>query len=144
MNNLTKFIIRKPAHEVFEAFVDPSKIANFWFSSSSARWEAGKTITLRYEEYNAQVDIKILEVDTHKKIIFQWGAAEAGNVVTITLTEQENESTIIEVKEEGFTGSGDELLNTMLDNKEGWVYMLSCLKAYLEFGVTNLRAALLK
>jgi hypothetical protein len=31
----------------------------------------------------------------------------------------------------------------MNDNKEGWVYMLTCLKGYLEFGV-KLRGALVK
>jgi len=41
------------ANEVFEAFVDPAQIGSFWFSSSSERWEAGRTIKLRYEEYNA-------------------------------------------------------------------------------------------
>jgi hypothetical protein len=32
----------------------------------------------------------------------------------------------------------------MLDNKEGWVYMLTCLKGYLEFDVNKLRAGLVK
>ncbi|WP_235442588.1 MULTISPECIES: hypothetical protein [Bacillales] len=49
MNNLTKFQMNRPAQEVFEAFVDPEKIGNFWFSSSSARWEEGKSITLFYD-----------------------------------------------------------------------------------------------
>lgn len=49
--------ILKPANEVFEAFIDPSKIGNFWFSSSTERWEQGKTVTLRYDEYDAQADI---------------------------------------------------------------------------------------
>ena len=35
MNNITKMNIMKPVNELFEAFVDPSKIGNFWFSSSS-------------------------------------------------------------------------------------------------------------
>ncbi|MGG6312603.1 hypothetical protein [Paenibacillus macerans] len=47
MNNLTKMKISSPAHDVFEAFVDPHKIGHIWFSSSSERWEAGKRITLR-------------------------------------------------------------------------------------------------
>ncbi|CAH0296969.1 hypothetical protein SRABI96_04460 [Peribacillus sp. Bi96] len=140
MNNLTKFQISKPAHEVFEAFVDPAKIGNFWFSSSSKRWEQGKTITLRYDEYNAQADITVIEIDEHKKIVFEWGE---GHIVTITLEELDNSSTIIEVNEEGFKENDDELISQMIDNKEGWVYMLTCLKGYLEYGI-NLRAALVK
>lgn len=143
MNNLTKMKIFKPANEVFEAFVDPAKIGNFWFSSSSERWETGKTITLRYDEYDAQGDIKILEIENDKKIVFQWGYDEEEHVVTISLKDSDNTSTIIEVNEEGFKESDKDLISKMIGNKEGWVYMLTCLKGYLEYGV-NLRAALVK
>jgi uncharacterized protein YndB with AHSA1/START domain len=144
MNNLTKFKILKPANEVFEAFVDPSKIGNFWFSSSSERWETDKTVTVRFDEYDAQLDIKVIEVELNKKIIFQWGANGEGHIVTITLKELENSSTIIEVNEEGFKENDVKLLSQLLDNKEGWVFMLTCLKGYLEFGINRLRTGLVK
>jgi uncharacterized protein YndB with AHSA1/START domain len=143
MYNLTKFKIIKPANEVFEAFVNPSKIKNFWFSSSS-RWEQGQTVTLRYEEYDAQVDIEVIEVEVNKKIVFRWGTDGEGNCVTISLEELDQSSTIIEVIEEGFSEDDDELIAQLIDNKEGWVYMLTCLKGYLEFGIHNLRAAIVK
>ena len=139
MNNITKLKILKPANEVFEAFVDPEKIGNFWFSSSSERWEQGKTITLRYDEYDFQGDIEVMEVVKNKKIVFQG----LGNTVTISLEELDDSNTIIEVKEEGFNENDEDILNQMIDNKEGWVYMLTCLKGYLEYGV-HLRAALVK
>ncbi len=50
----------------------------------------------------------------------------------------------VPVNEDGFSESDDELISKLIDNKEGWVYMLTCLKGYLEFGVKNLRAALVK
>jgi uncharacterized protein YndB with AHSA1/START domain len=34
--------IDKPEHDVFEAIVDPSKISNYFLSSSSGRMEEGK------------------------------------------------------------------------------------------------------
>jgi uncharacterized protein YndB with AHSA1/START domain len=144
MNNLTKFKIAKPAHEVFEAIVDPVKMSNYWFSSGSGRLEPGKTIRWRYEEYDAQVDIKVIEIEINQKIVFQWGADGEEHVVTITLKALDRASTIIEVNEEGFDEQDDQLINHLLDNKEGWVYMLTCLKAYLEFGVNHLRAGLVK
>jgi uncharacterized protein YndB with AHSA1/START domain len=144
MNNVTRFKILKPANEVFEAFVDPEKIGNFWFSSSSERWEASKTITVRYNEYNAQLDIEVLEIETNKKIVYRWGAYGEGHVVTIKLKETEHSSTIIEVIEEGFNEKDENFITQMLDNKEGWVFMLSCLKGYLEFGVSKLRGGLVK
>jgi uncharacterized protein YndB with AHSA1/START domain len=141
MNNLTKMKIFKPVYEVFEAFVDPTKIGKFWFSTSSERWEQGKTITLRYDEYHAQGDIKVMEIELNRKIVFQWGTNEEGNIVTITLIELDKSNTIVEVNEEGFNHSDKDLISKMIGNKEGWVYMLTCLKGYLEYGV-NLRAAL--
>ncbi|MFF2449555.1 SRPBCC family protein [Neobacillus sp. NPDC058068] len=144
MNNVTKMKIFKPANEVFEAFVDPTKIGHFWFSSSSERWEQGKTITVRYVEYNAQLDIEIKEIEVNKKIEFQWGANGEGHIVTITLNETDHATTIIEVNEAGFNENDEALISQLLDNKEGWVFMLTCLKGYLEFGVNQLRGGLVK
>ena len=137
----TKLKIQKPVHEVFEALVDPQKMANYWFSSGSGRVEQGKTITWRYDEYNAEVSINVLEVEDNKKIVFSWGNPEEETIVAIVL-KPDHSSTIIEVTESGFKENSTEILNKMIGQKEGWVYMLTCLKAYLENGINNLRAAL--
>jgi uncharacterized protein YndB with AHSA1/START domain len=115
-------------------------MSNYWFSSGSGRWEQGKTVTLRYDEYDAQVDIQVIEVQDNQKIIFQWGAPGEAHDVTITLEELDHTSATIEVTEQGWREDEEALISKLLDNKEGWVYMLTCLKAYLEFGVTQLRA----
>ncbi len=139
----TKFKIRKPAYDVYEAIVDPEKIGNFWFSSSSERWEQGKAITLRYDEYEAEGAIHVLEIQENKKIVFSWGEENgAGTVVEIILKEFDNKSTVIKVNESGFKEGDPDIVVKMIGQKEGWVYMLSCLKAYLENGVTDLRASL--
>jgi uncharacterized protein YndB with AHSA1/START domain len=141
MNNRTKINIQKSANEIYEAFVDPEKIGNFWFSASSERWGEGKTITLRYDEYNAQGDIYIKEIHENEKVVFEWAGSRP---VTINFFPADNGGTIVEVIEEGFDRDDDEhLIDLLLDNKEGWVYMLTCLKGYMEFGV-SLRAALVK
>ncbi|MED1203234.1 SRPBCC family protein [Heyndrickxia acidicola] len=139
----TKMKILKPANEVFEAIVDPEKIGNFWFSRSSERWEEGKTIALRYDEYNAQGDIKVLEVEENKKMVFSWGGYGQETVVTITLKELDRSTTIIEVNESGLKEDDPEIVNKMMGQKEGWVYTLTCLKGYLENGVNTLRASLI-
>jgi uncharacterized protein YndB with AHSA1/START domain len=141
---ITKFKILKPANEVFEAIVDPERIGNFWFSSSSERWEQGKQITLRYDEYDAEGVINVLEVQANNQIIFTWGEEHNEvTVVKITLIELDSNSTIIEVNESGFKEQDPEVVNKMIGQKEGWVYMLSCLKGYLENGVQSLRASLI-
>lgn len=131
---VTKMQVNVPKATVFEAFINPTKIGGFWFSSSSERWEQGKTITLRYEEYDAELDINIELVEENELIVFTWGA----HTVSIRF-EDSGANTIVTTTEKDFDTHDVERL---LGQKEGWVYMLSCLKAYLEHGVT-IRAAIL-
>jgi uncharacterized protein YndB with AHSA1/START domain len=140
---VTKMKIAKPANDVFEAIVDPVKIGKFWFSSSSERWEQDKTITLRYEEYGAEGAIYVIELEEGKKVVFSWGTEHGQEtIVTITLNELDNATTIIKVVESGLKEDDPEIVNKMLGQKEGWVYMLTCLKGYMENGVNRLRASL--
>ena len=122
--------------------LNPEKIGNFWFSKSSERWQQGKTVTLRYDEYDAEGDIKVLEVEENKKIEFSWGGNGQETVVTITL-KQLDQSTAIEVNESGLKEDDPEIVSKMMGQKEGWVYTLTCLKGYLENGVNTLRASLI-
>jgi uncharacterized protein YndB with AHSA1/START domain len=133
--------ILKPSSEVFEALANPEQMSNYWFSSGTGRIEEGKSITWRYTEYNAEGIVNIQEVHHPSKIVFTWGDPDQPTTVTITLIEEEMETTIIKVTESGFT-EGPEDIEKMLGQKEGWVYMLTCLKAYLENGVNTLRASL--
>jgi uncharacterized protein YndB with AHSA1/START domain len=139
---VTKFKILKPTHKVFEAIVDPEKMANYWFSSGTERVEQGKMITWRYDEYNAEGVIKVLEVMENQKIVFSWGGPGEETIVRIALKELDNTSTIIEVNESGFKADDPELVNKLIGQKGGWVYMLTCLKGYLENDINNLRASL--
>lgn len=131
---VTKMQVNVPKENVFEAFVNPNQIGDFWFSSSSERWEQGKTITLCYEEYNAELEVQINSIEDNKSIEFIWG----NHPVTIEF-EGIGESTVVTTIEKDFDTQDVEQL---LGQKEGWVYMLSCLKAYLEHNV-SIRAAIL-
>jgi uncharacterized protein YndB with AHSA1/START domain len=139
-----KMKIYKPANEVYDAIVDPVTIGNFWFSSSSEVWKAGSSVTLNYDEYNAEVTIKVLEVEEDRKIVFSWGEeSNEKTVVTITLKELDDTSSVIEVVESGLKADDPNIVNKMLGQKEGWVYTLTCLKGYLENGVSSLRGSLI-
>lgn len=131
---ITKMQVDVPRATVFEAFVDPEKIGGFWFSSSSERWEQGKAITLRYEEYDVELNINIERVEDNQLTAFTWGA----HPVTIQFEESEA-GTVVTTTEKDFDMQD---VKQLLGQKEGWVYRLSCLKAYLEDGVT-IRAAIL-
>jgi uncharacterized protein YndB with AHSA1/START domain len=139
----TKLKINKPANEVFEAIVSPSKIGNFWFSSSSERWEKSKRITLRYDEYNAEGVINVLEIEDDKKIVFTWGEEHCEETMVAISLKEDDTSTIIEVNESGLKEDDPEIVEKMIGQKEGWVYTLTCLKGYLENGINTLRSSLI-
>lgn len=133
----TKMKILKPASDVFEAIVDPQKMGDYWFSSGTARVEQGKNITWKYEEYGAEGNIHVKEVEENKKIVFDWGET------TVTMTFLDDDAnTIIQVTESGLKADDPNLVAKMLGQKEGWVYMLTCLKGFMENGITTLRASL--
>ena len=138
----SKMKILKPASEIFDAFVNPEKIGNFWFTTSSHKWETGKTVTLTYDEYTAEFDIFIVETVPEKKIVFEWGSDNERRTNTILFEALDDSSTVITVLEEGWK-ENENLTNELLKNKEGWVYMLVCLKAYLENDVNTLRTGLI-
>lgn len=131
---VTKKQVNVSSDQVFEAFVNPDYIGGFWFSSSSERWEEGKTITLRYEEYHAEIDILIEDMVENEMIQFKWG----DNHVTIQFDGDDNH-TIVTTTEKDIEEND---VARLLGQKEGWVYMLSCLKSYLEYG-NKIRGALL-
>jgi len=137
-----KLQINKPVASVFEALIDREKIGNYWFTSSSENWTQGQTIILKYEEYKAEVSIRLIEMVDKEKIVFSWGEEQEDTIVSIELREQEDSNTIIEVRESGFRKEDPQLIEKLLGQKEGWVYTLTCLKGYLEHGINDLRASL--
>jgi uncharacterized protein YndB with AHSA1/START domain len=139
----SKMRIDKSTSEVFEALVDPEKIRNYWFSNSSGRLEEGKKITWLYQEYNAELIIKVVEVEQDKRIVYKWGEGEHETTVTFYLRKEQNGSTVLDVTESGFNTNDPEIVNILLGQKEGWMYMLTCLKGYLENGISTLRGSLI-
>lgn len=87
---VTKMQVNVSSDQVFEAFVNPDYIGGFWFSSSSERWEEGKTITLLYEEYHAEIDILIEDMVENEMIQFKWG----DNHVTIQFDGDDNHTIV--------------------------------------------------
>ncbi len=137
-----KMKINKPASVVYDAFVNPDRIKNFWFSKSSDVWVSGRIITLGYEEYVAEFDIEIVLTELDRKIVFNWGQGNEIRTNTITFDVISEGMTLVEVVEEGWNEDNNDLLAELLQNQTGWVYMLTCLKAYLENGVSTLRTGL--
>jgi len=131
--------IAKTEHEVFEAIVDPTKISNYFLSSSSGRMEEGKTLTWKFPELDMKFPVQVDKINKDKYISYYWNDFEDNTKthVQITLEPRENNMTFVSVTEKS-RENNEKGIKWLKGNTEGWAGFLNCLKAYLEYGI-NLR-----
>lgn len=129
--------IQKPTHEVFEAIVNHEKMSNYFISQSSGIMEEGKNLIWKFPEFDFEFPIKVQKVETNKYISFYWENSGKDLLVEITLSEKENNSTLVSISEKSMENN-EVGLKWLSGNSFGWSNFLACLKAYLEYNI-NLR-----
>lgn len=127
-----QMLIRKPIHEVFEAFINPEITTNFWFTKSTGKLEEGETIIWEWEMYNAKSEVKVLQIIPNQLIKTEWGLVS--NNVDYEFKEMQK-GTLVIIKSYGYSEKGDELLSVINDNTGGFTTVLDGCKAYLEHGI---------
>ena len=130
--------MHRPLNEVFEAIVDPVKMANYFISKSSGRIEEGRTLIWQFPEFDMEFPIRVAKVETDKYISFFWNDFDGAETnVEISLYPKEDESTFVTVTEKSRPNDADGI-KWLKGNTEGWANFLASMKVYLEYGV-NLR-----
>lgn len=130
--------ISKPIDEVFDAIVDPEQMKNYFISGSSGRIAEGETLQWEFPEFEGETPIRVVKVIPPTCIAFEWeGAKDKKMKVTIDLSEMDNDSTLVRITE-GTMRNTEAGILWLRGNTEGWANFLSCLKAYMEYGI-NLR-----
>ncbi len=139
MNEINTAIqVLKPAHDVFEAIVDPAKMSNYFIASGSGRMEEGKTVNWRFPEFDMDVPVVVGKTEPDRFLTFYWDVGEHRHVVEINLTPKPDvNATVVRVTEKS-VDSHEPDIEWLKGNTEGWANFLACLKAYLEYGI-NLR-----
>lgn len=128
-----KMLIRKPAKEVFDAFIDPLKTKNFWFTKGSNKLEANKKVTWEWEMYGVSTTVDVKEIIPDKKIVFEWD--DPPTTVEFKFEQLNYDSTYVTATESGYELTGDELLAKIKDSTGGFTTVLDGLKAYLEHDI---------
>lgn len=128
-----QMLIRKPAHEVFNAFIDPDITRHFWFSQGSGPLEMGKIITWKWEWYAVSTQVIVKEIIPHTLIAIDWD--EPSTHVRFNFQAVNDQQTYVVIEQSGFHQKGDELVKVMLDSVGGFTTVLDGLKAYLEHGI---------
>jgi uncharacterized protein YndB with AHSA1/START domain len=132
----TGMLIRKPAAEVYEAFVDPNAITQFWFTRSSGRLEKGKTVEWIWDMYSISSRVVVKDLVPGKKIEIEWGAeGKARTRVEWTFEPVEGGSTFVNIVNDGFAGDEDAVEEMVVGSTSGFCWVLAGAKAWLEFGV---------
>src|SRR4051794_31252605 len=119
----TEVRISKTAEEVFEAIINPSKMANYFISGASGPMEEGKAVIWKWDDVGAELPIEVERVDKEGRFIsFFWTASGIKTKTEFTL-EPVNEGTLIKVCEKGWQ-SDEEGISRYGEQMQGWVHML--------------------
>jgi uncharacterized protein YndB with AHSA1/START domain len=125
-------LIRKPVHEVFEAFIDPTITTKFWFTKSSGRLEKERRIRWEWEMYGVSAELDVKEIEQNKRILIQFDDETTAEWL---FTQRESEGTFVEIKNYGFKGNLTEIANQVIDSTGGYTIVLCGLKALLEHNI---------
>lgn len=123
--------IYKPIEEVFEAIVNPEIMTNYFISKSSGKLEEGKEVFWEFPEFDGSYAVRVKEIIQNKFIVLDW---DPKSLVKIELGEDSNKNTTVRVSEEGY--QLDEAgIKWAIGQTEGWTNFLTCMKAWLEYGI---------
>ena len=130
----TAMLIRRPVAEVFEAFINPAITSKFWFTRGSGRLEQGKEVQWDWEMYHFSTQVSVKAIEEKKRILIEWSGYGTTMVEWIFTAPSEN-TTFVSITNTGFSGNGDELVNQAISSTEGFTFVLSGLKAFIEHNI---------
>jgi uncharacterized protein YndB with AHSA1/START domain len=128
-------MIRKPAAEVYRAFVDPAVTTKFWFTKSSGRLDENKQVRWDWEMYDVHSDVEVLELKPNERIVITWSGYTARERVEWTFTDRGDGTTDVAIEDSGFAGEPAEVTEQAVSATEGFAYTLAGAKAWLEHGL---------
>jgi uncharacterized protein YndB with AHSA1/START domain len=128
--------ISKPINEVFEAIVNPVKMCNYFISQSTGMMEEGKNLIWKFPEFDMEVPVKVVKAELNL-ISFYWENSGKDLLVEMNLSSVGDNFTLVKISEKSMENN-EAGLKWLSGNSFGWSNFLTCLKAYLEFGI-NLR-----
>lgn len=139
---------------MFDAVYNPKKLsAYFATGGASGPLEEGKTVIWEFSDFPGEAPVSVKKVIRNELIALEWAAAESKDEdllankmpeakdyntrVEIKFESLGPESTLVKISESGWK-EDQSGLESSYGNCMGWSQMISCLKAYVEYGI-NLR-----
>lgn len=123
-------LIRCPAAEVFEAFVDPTITTRFWFTKSSGRLEPDAEVVWTWEMYDVSTTVSVDVFEPARRIVLTWD--EPHTQIEWIFRPGAGDTTMVQITETGFSGDGDAVVTQAMDSMGGFTIVLAAAKALLE------------
>ena len=124
-------LIRRPAQQVWEAFVDPDQIRRFWLARCSARLTVGATAHWEFKVAGSETDVDVVEADPGRLLLLRW---DEGQLLRIEF-EDRGDAALVRIYLDGF--EGDDAAGQAIDAISGFTLVLSSLKVWLEHGIDS-------
>lgn len=135
--------IQRPVRKVFDAVYNPHKLTKYFTTrSASAPMDAGTTVMWSFADFPGAFPVHIKKVVPNRRIVFEWKAQD-GNYNTRVDMEFKPlglKTSKVLVTESGWKQTPKGLASSY-GNCMGWMHMITCLKAYLEYGITLRKSA---
>jgi len=127
-------LMRTPPEQAFEALRDPAITTRFWYTKSTGPMAPGAALRWHWEMYGVYTDVVVAEVEENRRIAFRWNTQDpdAATDVEFRFDDRGVRGTYVEITETGLRGDGDALVDHVGASTEGFTFVLSALKAYLE------------
>jgi len=126
--------IQKPVHQVFDAIINPDTMSYYFISKSTGMMEEGSELIWNFPEFELDYPVRVGKIIKDKYISFYWLVDEIELLVEMTLTEKENNSTLVTITEKS-RDNDLKGLKWLSGNSFGWANFLTCLKGYLEYRI---------
>ncbi len=122
-------LVRRPAREVYRAFVEPEMLTRFWLSAASGPLAVGKSVKWDFMVPGATVQSEAKTLEEPQRIDVAW---PDGTTVSWRFSPSVESSTLVEIEHRGFKGTPQQQLEAALDSTQGFSIVLCDLKILLE------------
>jgi uncharacterized protein YndB with AHSA1/START domain len=131
--------IRRPVSDVFEAVVDPKKLTGYFIQNASGPLKEGTTVKWQFAEVPEPFDVTVQRIVKNESIMLEWpGGRNYNTRVEMEFKPLDGNETMVLIRESGWQAD-EKGIEISYGNAGGWMHMMCCLKAFLEYNV-NLRA----
>ncbi len=126
-------LIRRPAAEVFNAFIDPAVTTRFWFTEASGRLEPGAEVRWSWGMYGVSTHLLVKALEPDRRILIDWDLRDDPTEVEWTFHAR-REGTFVDVVNRHL-GRSDVEVAMAIDSAGGFALVLAGAKIWLEHGL---------